>query len=63
MNSIKYYFNLWKTKVTVNKQFREYDEWCEIHNDQLNEIEYAKENKMPSIYWCWNCKFSDCTIH
>lgn len=47
MNTINYYFNRWKTKVIVNKQFREYDEWCEINNDKLLEIQYGMDI-------CWN---------
>ena len=56
---ISKYFHLWRLKVS----FRKYDEWCEIHNEELKEQQYAEEQGMDSIYWCWNCKYSDCEIH
>ena len=59
MINIKYYFDIWRNNVS----FKKYDEWCEIHNEELNEIEYASNNDLEPIYWCWNCKYSDCNIH
>ena len=55
----RYYFNLWRN----NTMFRKYDKWCEIQEEEQNENNYAQENGMDSIYWCWNCKYSDCEIH
>ena len=57
---IRYYFNFWKNKV---KRFKDYDEWCELNNERLREEEFAEQNNMESIYWCWNCKYSDCDKH
>ena len=53
------YFNIWRNIVS----FRKYDQWCEINNEILEEQEFAIENKMDPIYWCWNCKYSDCEEH
>ena len=58
--SISYYFNLWKNKV---KMFREYDQWCQLHEDEINENIFARENGLDSIHWCWNCKYHECDIH
>lgn len=56
---INYYFNLWKTKTL----FKKYDDWCENYNEELLEEQFAEENNMESIYWCWNCKYNECYIH
>jgi len=57
MINIRYYFNVWLKKY-LNKK-----EWSENLQEESEECEYAGENKMDSIYWCWNCKYSDCYIH
>ena len=59
MINIRYYFDLWR-KIT---SYHKYDLWCELHNEELSEEEFARENDMDSIYWCWNCKYSECEIH
>jgi hypothetical protein len=59
MKTINYYFNLWRTKVL----FRKYDDWCENNNEELEEEQFAAENNMESIHWCWNCKYNECEIH
>jgi hypothetical protein len=59
MNTISYYFNLWRTKVL----FKHYDDWCEECKDELLEQKFAMENDMESIYWCWNCKYNECELH
>lgn len=53
------YFDIWRDIVS----FRKYDQWCEINNEILAEQEFAMENGMDPIYWCWNCKYSDCELH
>lgn len=60
-----YWFNLWKinTKKIIARRHQEYDEWCEIHQEELDEQEYAVQNEMPSVYWCWNCQYNDCKVH
>jgi len=59
MVNVKYYFDLWRTKVSIRK----YDEWCEINNERLQEEQYAQQTGMDSVDWCWNCKYSDCNLH
>ena len=59
MVNISVYFKKWRDYVSYKK----YDRWCEIHNEELDEINYARENNMESFHWCWNCKYSDCDIH
>ena len=61
--SIKFYFNRWKQNSEKKRMFREYDDWCEIHNERLAEEEFAAESGMDSIHWCWNCKYHECDIH
>ena len=65
--NIKYYFKLWRSKVQT---FKKYDEWCELYRKEIDEWcelyreeEYAMNNGMDSVHWCWNCKYSDCDIH
>ena len=58
--NIKYYFKLWRSKVQT---FKRYNEWCELYQEELAEEEYAMNNGMDSVDWCWNCKYSDCNIH
>jgi hypothetical protein len=52
-------FNHWKRVVDE----RRYDMWSETHDETLKEAYFARENDMDTIYWCWNCKHSDCDIH
>lgn len=59
MNTISYYFNLWRTKVLI----KHYDDWCEDCKDELLEQKFAMENDMDPIYWCWNCKYNECELH
>ena len=65
MVNVCIWFNLWKTNTKNNiiKRQQNYDDWCEIHNEMLNEQQYAKEYSMPSIYWCWNCQYNECNVH
>ena len=61
--NIIYYFNLWKNFTEKRKMFRDYDEWCKINQEKIDEEEFARENGIDSIDWCWNCKYSECDIH
>lgn len=56
---IAFYLKKWRDIVS----FKKYDRWCETQEEEHNEINYARENNMDSLYWCWNCKYSDCDIH
>ena len=58
------YFKKWIDYVS----FKRYDRWCEeffneIKEEELGEVKYSIENDMDSIYWCWNCKHSECEVH
>jgi hypothetical protein len=42
---------------------RERKEWEDNIEEEFHESEYASENGMDSVYWCWNCKYSECERH
>jgi hypothetical protein len=63
MKDLKYYFNIWILNYKNKKTSKEYDQWCDINNERIDEEYYAITNNMDSIYWCWKCKYSDCDIH
>jgi len=60
------YFKIWYDEVS----FRRYDRWCqtdeaqklfnEVLQEEEDEKEYAANNNMDSIYWCWHCKYGCC---
>ena len=58
-SSALHYFKKWRDIIS----YRKYDEWCELHNEELLEQEFAAQNKLDPIYWCWNCKYHECDIH
>ena len=54
------YFKQWRDIITIRK----YGDWCELHAEELEEQRYAADCKeLESIYWCWNCKYSECGVH
>ena len=64
MESVRKYFNIWRTNVSYIR----YDRWCEenfeeLLREQQDEIKYAAENDMDPVYWCWHCKYGDCEDH
>jgi hypothetical protein len=69
MDTLKIFFKKWRDIIS----FRKYDEWCEtdeakkafyeIKQEEEDEKEYARQNDMDSIHWCWNCKYSNCEEH
>ena len=46
--------------TSVRKQPSEFDE---IKKEMEDDTTFARENNMNSIYWCWNCQYSDCDRH
>lgn len=72
---LKYWFYKWKIRAQNLRLFRNYDNWCEIHDDEIKEqwdeiiqeerreTEYAASSGMDSVYWCWDCKYGDCERH
>ena len=61
--NIQHYFNLWKKFVSNNSSFHRYNEWCEINNERLQEEEFAANNNMDSVHWCFNCRCYECNVH
>jgi hypothetical protein len=57
---MEYFFNLWKN---FTKEVKEYNEWCEIKEEERDEAIYARDNGMDPIYFCWNCKHNTCKVH
>jgi len=45
----------WKSLLELVRQ-------KEIMEEEQDEIEFAQEHLDP-VYWCWNCKYSDCDMH
>ena len=40
----RYFFNLWRIHTDKLKLFREYDDWCKIHDAELRIDELNQEN-------------------
>ena len=59
LETIRAYFNTWRRAVDA----RRYDTWCDEHDEELAEAQFAMQNNMDSVHWCWNCKYSDCDVH
>lgn len=53
-------FNIWREYLRDAREKREY---LQILQEELEELEYASENNLESVYWCWNCKYSECERH
>ena len=66
-NKIFYFFNLWKENVNKIKDeiqlIRDYDDWCELHQERLYEERLDEERLDEELYYCWACKYSDCDRH
>ena len=60
---MEYLFKVWKANATTIRSFREYDKWCEDREEELQEVECAIKNGMDPVFWCFNCKYSDCDVH
>ena len=61
--NIIYFFNLWKKNAEIKRSIREYDTFCELNNERLEEEYFAQSTHMDPSEWCWNCKYSDCDRH
>ena len=57
------FFNRWKRIANQLKSMKEYNTFCELNNERLEEEYFAQETGMDSTEWCWNCKHSDCDRH
>ena len=47
----------------TEEELAEYDEWCKIQEEEIEEQDFAEECDMDPIYWCWNCKYAECDRH
>ena len=54
------YFDIWAQNVEYRKNRRAF---YEIQQEEQDEIDFAQNSGMDPIYWCWNCKYSDCDQH
>jgi len=54
------YFDIWAQNVEYRKHRRAF---YEIKQEEQDEIDFAQNAGMDPIYWCWNCKYSDCDRH
>ena len=50
------YFNIWRINIDIK---REKDFYDTLHEEEM-ENDFARENGMEPIYYCWDCKFSVC---
>ena len=55
-NLVQSFFSHWQSIVRKNK-------WLELWYEEKEEIEYAENNNMDSIYWCKQCKYGCCDRH
>jgi len=60
---MEYFFKVWKSNAIESRSFRDYDKWCETVEEELQDVEYAIKNGIDPIFWCFNCKYSECEIH
>ena len=44
-------------------EWKQQEIFYEIKEEEYSEEEYASREGMDSIYWCWNCRYSECEIH
>ena len=54
--------SLLEPSALVRQNALSVSEWKEIMEEEQDEIEFAQEHLDP-VYWCWNCKYSDCDRH
>jgi hypothetical protein len=49
--------------VFIWKQWTVWKEQQLIEEEEYIDDENAASEGMDSIYWCWNCKYSECDYH
>ena len=49
--NVSYYFKIWQQKTLSRKIFNE------LKQEERDEDDFARENNLEPIYWCWNCDF------
>ena len=50
------YFKRWCDIIS----FRKYENFVERFDEEQEEIQYAIENDMSSLFWCLHCKYGVC---
>jgi hypothetical protein len=55
--NVLYYFKIWQQKTLSRKIFNE------LKQEERDEDDFACENDLDPIYWCWNCKYGCCDRH
>ena len=55
--NVSYYFKIWQQKTLSRKIFNE------LKQEERDEDDFARENNLEPIYWCWNCKYGCCDRH
>lgn len=55
--NVLYYFKIWQQKTLARKNFNE------LMREEREEDEFACENDLDPIYWCWQCKYGSCERH
>ena len=58
---IRRMFVQWKS--VVDKRKSEKDAWYELRQEDFDEEDYAINNDMDPIFWCWHCKYGECSTH
>ena len=57
-------FKIWRQKTKLKLKLKLLkQQFKENLEEETSEINFARENGMESIYWCWNCKYGECEIH
>ena len=60
LNFLSRIFDAWNKLVVFERNRRE---WEELAEEEEAEEHYARENGLGSVYYCWNCKYSECERH
>jgi hypothetical protein len=60
LNFLSRFFDTWNQFVKFERNRRE---WEELAEEEEAEEHYARENGLDSVYYCWNCKYSECERH
>jgi hypothetical protein len=55
--NVSYYFKIWQQKTLERKIFNE------LKQEERDEDDFACENDLDPIYWCWHCKYGCCDRH
>ena len=51
------YFKIWQQKTLARREF------YNLKQEERDEDDFARENHLEPIYWCWHCKYGCCEQH